>query len=257
MSFKLQRFVWYTFPTMKKKILLIDESLTVQKVVTLTLDKAHYVVSFAKSRAEAMKLILEGPPDLIMVSDQVADLSYQAFPKEVEAWLGKDMSCPPMILITGRDIREQRHYGGILRKPFAPQALNAIVSEYLKIPSAKEEHEEQRLQKRFDETFSDESKLVRETFKQEVEADEPTLANISVTKPKGVSPATQEVNEDLWRAPTPVRWTEAEEKIKTSSVEAMIEKALAKMVPAIVERMVQERLDKLLKDQEQFFELKP
>ena len=69
---------------MKKKILLIDESLTVQKVVALTLDKAKYQLSFAKSRPEVMKLVLENPPDLILLSDQMSDMSVGNFPKEME-----------------------------------------------------------------------------------------------------------------------------------------------------------------------------
>jgi PleD family two-component response regulator len=71
---------------MKKRILLLDESVTVQKVVALTLDRERFAITNAKTRSEAMKSILENPPDLILVSDQVAGVSASAFPKEVETW---------------------------------------------------------------------------------------------------------------------------------------------------------------------------
>ncbi len=42
---------------MRKRVLLIDESLTVQKVVALTLDKSRFSILYAKTRAEAMRLV--------------------------------------------------------------------------------------------------------------------------------------------------------------------------------------------------------
>src|SRR5215212_4572112 len=98
---------------MKKRVLLVDESLTVQKVVALTLDRHRFAILYAKSRAEAMKLITESPPELILVSDHVADITASSFPKEVEAWMGRDQGLPPVVLITGQDIKEHRHYAAV------------------------------------------------------------------------------------------------------------------------------------------------
>ncbi len=173
---------------MKKRVLLVDESLTVQKVVALTLDKQRYSVTYAKSRAEAMKQVAEAPPDLILVSDQVADIVVASFPREVETWLQGKQPRPDILLITAQDIKEMRQFSGVLKKPFSPQALQAMVTEHAKsnpeavpaVDSAADEYEDQRLQKIFNDAFADEATLMRETFRAEPD-DEATLLSI----PKG------------------------------------------------------------------------
>lgn len=281
---------------MKKRVLLVDESLTVQKVVALTLDKNKFTLSFAKNRGEVMKLVVENPPDLMLVSDQVADINVGSFPKELEAWLGGVRDVPPVVLITGQDIKEHRHYAAVLRKPFAPQALQAIVLEHAQTrvpaPSAPEgnadEYEDQRLQKIFNDTFADEASLMRETFKNEIETEERTLvterpgpsrnesANLWEEK-KSSAPAAlwndapAKTSDDLWGPAKPpaapsappaaeaafVSESQIEQKLKEQDLSEVIERVLARVIPPIVERLVQERLDKLLKEQEHYFELKP
>lgn len=160
---------------MKKRVLLVDESLTVQKVVALTLDKNRYAVSYAKTKPEAMKLVIEHAPDLILVSDQVPELQAASFPREVEAWLARRAPTPPCILITGQDVREVRHYVAVLKKPFSPQTLQNLVTEHGVVAPQppprqvvnQEDVEDQRLQKIFNDAFADEAKLVRETFENE------------------------------------------------------------------------------------------
>ncbi len=295
---------------MKKRVLLVDESLTVQKVVSLTLDKNRFLILFAKSRGEVMKIIAEGPPDLILVSDQVSDINFATFPKEVETWLGGLHETPPILLITGQDIKEQKHFAGVLRKPFTPQSLQNMVNDHLQptpaggrqAHSGSDDFEDQRLQKIFNETFADEATLVRETFKAEHEMEEATL----ITRPKennaSVVSEWEEAGGNLWDVrpvkappkPTPVSrqpavsaeslWSvqptvsqtpnassematpsfagalseeHLEEKLQTNDLAEIVDRVLNRIVPPIVERLVQERLDKLLKEQDQFFELKP
>lgn len=176
---------------MKKRVLLIDESLTVQKVVALTLDKSRFSVFYAKSRAEAMSFVANSTPNIILVSDQVSDVTISSFPKEVEAWLGKGRKAPPIILITSQEMAEARHYVAVLQKPFSPQALQTAVTEHADSEVAEspaagalphrlsaEEQEEQGLQKRFNDTFNDEARLVRETFQEEIATAEKTLLTI-------------------------------------------------------------------------------
>ncbi len=205
---------------MKKRVLLIDESLTVQKVVALTLDKSRYSVAYAKSRNEAMTFVADSPPNLILVSDQVTDVTVPSFPKEVEAWLGRNHRPPPIILITGQDIKEMRHYAGVLKKPFSPQALQSLVTEHtagaapeaapVNRPGAQSrEAEDANLQSRFNEAFNDDAKLTRETFEAEAEAGDRTLLNIPAPAPEPPRPdrrppAREPHNEDsLWSAAPP------------------------------------------------------
>lgn len=267
---------------MKKKILLIDESLTVQKVVALTLDKSKYQLSFAKSRPEVMKLVLENPPDLILLSDQMSDMSVGNFPKEMETWLGGVREAAPVVLISSQDIKEQKHYASVLKKPFSPQSLQDVVQELLK--NRFEEHDEtldeiedERLHKIFNDTFADESTLVRETFRAEVEQEEPTLLNRvgknkedaktslwEVSSPSMIqnsAPNTSGAGE-LWHSESPrgtsptLSEAEAKQYISAQNLDEVVDKLLTKLVPPIVEKLVNERLDKLLKEQEQFLDLK-
>ncbi len=265
---------------MKKKILLLDESLTVQKVVSLTLDKSKYHLAFAKSRSEAVPLITEHAPDLILVSDQVADISVPSFPKELETWLGRSHEIPPIILITGQDIREVRHYSGVLKKPFSPQALQAVVKKYTdtgvsEVGQHDEEFEDQRLQKIFNDTFNDEANLVRETFEHEIDNAETTQVGIPAAPrareggiwgqnptppprpqapPRSKGPIMGAEDSMAYKA---VLEREVEGKLGGRDLDQIVDKILNKLVPPIVERLVQERLDRLMKDQDNYQELKP
>ncbi len=324
--------------TMKKRVLLIDESLTVQKVVALTLDRNRYTVHYAKSRSEAMKDVLQTPPDLILASDQVNDINVSSFPKEVESWVGRERRMPPIILITGQDVKEARHYKGVLRKPFSPQALQAVVVEHTRGAeegagtspgtspgtAAGQEDDDNRLQKIFNDTFADEAKLTRETFDNEAEDDERTLLTIPAPPPRpaarpapapppkkpeakadddvwnddappqaaappkakttrSVPPPPPETAAELWghqkgapaaekAAPEPaneilgaedsvaykaVLEKQVESHLRDHDLDEVVDRLLKKMLPPIVEKLVQERLDRLMKEQESYVELKP
>lgn len=171
------------FESMKKRVLLIDESLTVQKVVALTLDKNRYAVSYAKSRAEAMHQIRTEVPDLVLVSDQVSDVTVPTFPKEVVSWVGATGAPPPVLLIAAQDVGDSMDYAGVLKKPFSPQALQGIVSEFTQVdpvqmPQATAPSSGEDLQSRFNQTFNDEAALVRETFREEIDSAEATRMDL-------------------------------------------------------------------------------
>ncbi len=256
---------------MKKRILLIDESLTVQKVVALTLDREKMTVTNAKSRSEAMKIILEAPPDVILVSDQVTGLSASSFPKEVETWVGRDRRSPPLILVTSHDVKEQRGYASVLKKPFAPQLLQSCVSDAL--VGAPEERDDARMERAFSDAFSNESDLVNETFKAEIEDAEATLLTIaapskdlwsnqptvpSKAAPKNVKGDAVEVmsTEDSMQYKAQLE-KEVRLALDSHDLEDIVARLLEKIVPPIVERLAQQRLDQLLKESESFVELKP
>lgn len=294
---------------MKKRILLVDESLTVQKVVALTLDRQRYQIHYAKTRPECIKQITENTPDLILVSDQVSDLNVPSFPKEMESWLGRQQNLPPVVLITGQDIKEVRNYAAVLRKPFSPAGLQNIVTRLAHTadeqrgaqasPPMEDEFEDQRLQKIFNDTFNDEASLVKETFHEDEEvtqvgyaAKAPPAQEAWAEPAAAVAPPSmrQAASSDLWGAPPPpapqgsqrpaakprpaanqnpgilsaedsmaykaVLESKVEDRLQSQDLDEIVNKLLDKLVPPIVERLVQERLDQLLKDQDQFIDLK-
>lgn len=284
---------------MKKHILLLDESVTVQKVVSLTLDQAHFKVIFAKSKQEALQQIRQSVPSLILVSDQVSGVT-SSFPKEIEAWLGRHSQViPPCVLISSQgDTKDARHYAGILKKPFSPPQLKAIINDLVKEsvtpvqnlpPRNSDDTEEQRLHGLFDETFNDEEKLTSETFQLQETQPQPGSQHTSMTRSpmnptnfleesdendgwqEGVRSrkaplSTTEGSDDkaelatLWSKPSKTPVTEGvaqpmlEKQIQlllnSRDLTPIIDRILEKMIPPIVEKMVNERLDHLLKDSE-------
>lgn len=280
---------------MKKNVLLIDESLTVQKVVALTLDRQRYNVQNAKSRSEAMKVILDAPPDLILVSDQVASINASSFPGEVESWAGKDRQMPPLVLITSKDITEFGRYVSVLKKPFSPQALQAVVGQFAAVDSAAQilsdtPETESRMQKIFHENFNDEADLVRQTFQNEYESEEKTLLNIPQQNKNQQSAPTRKTPEsaaELWGVADPKSHlqggpqdeeepgiavmgaedsmvykaaleSQIERFLRSQDLETMVMKAVEKMVPPIIEKVARERIDRLLQeDGGGFVEIKP
>ncbi len=303
---------------MKKKILLIDESLTVQKVVALTLDKGSYQIIYARNRQEVIKTVVDTPIDLILLSESVTGLSWQSFPKELESWMGKLATPPPVVLITGQDMGEAKHYISVLKKPFSPQSLQIMVEDCLGEPENDETEgvtldnertnlmKEDPLQKVFNSTFADEAELMRQTFQEEnrsqramtdlhkvehsqspMKKSMPTTAaelwegdSASHSEQENLSrvPGAQKENtEDLWGTKnnvsmeksamneevTPVLGalesmaykgvleSEVKSSLNNQNLEQMVAKALLELMPPIVEKLVQARLDSLLKEHEE------
>ncbi len=303
---------------MKKRILLIDESLTVQKVVALTLDKGMYQVLYARNRQEVINTVVDTAVDMILLSETVAGLPWQSFPKELESWLGKMLSPPPVVLITGQDIKEAKHYISILKKPFTPQALQDLVHGLVGEVEKTMEKDltrilpaEDNLQATFNRAFSDEEELVRQTF---LEGEGGASQESSISRLKNLSsrssaseesvPITaaelwegerssskertvqrvpggpKESTEELWGTHnSPIRSlpedlnmmeqanpvltseesmayklaleNEVKTKVQNQDLHRMVETALMELMPPIVERLIQERLDKLLKEHEE------
>lgn len=258
---------------MKKLVLLVDESLTVQKVVALTLDRNRFQVAYAKSRAEVLRQFSENVPDVVLVSDQVPDLPAATFPREVETWLARRAPTPPFVLITAQEGADARQYAATLKKPFSPQKLLQTVTDLLPkaAPTAApspvasrgqdestEDLGEQRLQRMFNESFSDEARLVRETFENPAARPETPRAVGTAAPAVELRPtATEKVlgagDSLAYKAALESRVQQA---LNGDVLDAAVERVLNRILPPIVERLVEERLDRLLKEQEHFLDLK-
>jgi CheY-like chemotaxis protein len=249
---------------MKRNILLIDDSLTVQKVVALTLDKNLYEVHYAKTRTEAIKGTLERTPDVILISDSFRDIHWQSFPKEVEAWLARNYDLPAIILITSQDIAEAKHYAGVLRKPFTPQILQSMVAAFT--PGIDEDDKptqlitkaaldpdeaDRKLQKTFNDTFASEEKLMEKTFQmqKEEESMKPNndLWSVSASSSSSVPAVLGSGDSMAYKA---VLENKVEQELVSKDLDAIVNNVLSRLVPPIVERLVQERLDQLMREQE-------
>jgi CheY-like chemotaxis protein len=260
---------------MKKLVLLVDESLTVQKVVALTLDRNRFHVAYAKSRAEVLRQFSENVPDVVLVSDQVPDITAATFPREVETWLARRAPTPPFVLITAQEGVDARQYAATLKKPFSPQRLLQTVTDLLPkapptvatpvapprgVEAATEDLGEQRLARIFNDAFSDEARLVRETFEGPAPARPEPTARPAAPPPPTVDlrpSATEKVlgagDSLAYKAALESRVAQA---LSGDVLDAVVERVLNRILPPIVERIVEERLDRLLKEQEHFLDLK-
>ncbi len=266
---------------MRQKILLLDDSVTVQKVVSLSLDKNRYQLLIARNRTEASRFIVDENPEIILVSDQVSDVDSSTFPKEVETWLGRTHNIPPMVLITADNINEAKHYKAVLKKPFTPQTLTALIHINAETAHAvpeplwdkpkamhnfADDFEDQKLQKVFNDTFSEESRLVDETFSvDEAEAvtiiKEPKKSSLWSTEPtKKEKPVAQEHSPILTSQDSMAYKarldSEVEQRLDKENLNDVVDRVLQKMLPPIVEKLVTERLDKLLAEQDKAMDIK-
>lgn len=251
---------------MKRKILLADDSLTVQKVISLTLDKAQYELHFARNRKEVLKAVASEAPELILVSDHLNDLQWASFPKELEAWLGRGATVPALVLMSSRELTEAKHYSAVLKKPFTPNELQAVVATYLPAADSDGTGKTDSLQDLFQDNFSNEASLVDATLENLWEAP------MGTTRESNVPPRPESVGE-LWGG-APIGGStkpgnaavldasdslaykatlenQVQNQLGSSQLDAAVERVLERVLPPIVERLVSSRLDQLLKEQEE------
>src|SRR4030042_1359197 len=112
---------------MAHKILLVDDSITIQKVVSLTFSGEEYKVTAFGSGTEALNRINEVNPDIILLDVIMPDIKgYQVCEKIKKNPKFKDI---PILLLTGTfeafDEKEATRVGadGYITKPFDHQII--------------------------------------------------------------------------------------------------------------------------------------
>ncbi len=119
------------------------------------------------------------------------------------------------------------------------------------VPSGSSEGEEQKQERQFHEAFRDEADLVRQTMR-----------HLTDEKPAAKGLWAPVLNEqptaEFLSSPTRMDSGSSVPKGGLSpNLDELVDQWLSKAVPPIVERMVQERLDKLLSEAENQPEIKP
>lgn len=288
---------------MNHKILLIDSGVTVQKIVALSLDKSKYSGLFVATKEEAKKQILDQKPSLVLVSDRAAGIEWQRFPKEVETWLGRAGQVPGMILLASGDVREAKHYQGVLQKPFTPQALQDLLESLINkergiepsAASGPNKHQVEQLNQLFQEAedeeptnlgvkldfdnTGEEKQLSTTNAREQLESlweAPPTPFNLAEVRPQAESvsdlwgggesassmpvsaqetPKAPEMESQILRTEESLAYkslleNQVQQKLEAQNLNEMVEKVLARLLPPLVERLVQERLDQLMTEQE-------
>ncbi|MDX2167224.1 MAG: response regulator [Deltaproteobacteria bacterium] len=123
-----------------RRVLAVDDSLTIRKALELILTPAGHAVTFAASGAEALASARQSPPDVILLDFILPDLRGS----EVCRALREDPATAaiPVVLISARGAEIEQAYRDLpnvvryLGKPFAPEDVLAVVAEARAVDAA-------------------------------------------------------------------------------------------------------------------------
>lgn len=125
---------------MNASVLIVEDDATISQVVTAYLREDGFVVSVAGCGAEALRLVNQEQPDLVLL-----DLRLPDFPGEAVCRAIKEMGDIPVIMVTSKASEEERITGFALGaddyvvKPFSARELVFRVKAVLKRNKSKEE----------------------------------------------------------------------------------------------------------------------
>jgi twitching motility two-component system response regulator PilG len=119
----------------RRTVMTVDDSPTVRKLVTMTLERAGYRVRAAASAQDAAEMIrMHGLPDLLLLDINMPGMDGFQFCKSLR---GTELTAQvPIIMLTGKDGFFSKLRGQMsgateyLTKPFQPEDLTRIVAKY-------------------------------------------------------------------------------------------------------------------------------
>ena len=122
------------------KILVVDDSPMVRKIIREELESGDYAVDEAEDGFEALVYSdMFSPPDLITLDIEMPNLNgFETCEKLQDKRYTKNAKCPPVIFVTGKDTLEDRKKGynlgasDFISKPFADGDILAAVNTILK-----------------------------------------------------------------------------------------------------------------------------
>src|ERR1700735_2237995 len=123
-----------------KKLLVADDSLTIQKVIRLALSNEGYEIQAISDGADAIQQISLFRPDLILVDVSLPTLSAFEIKRQVNTM--EDFSNTRFILMSSafekidEDQAKEVGFHGRLTKPFDPAHLRQVLQDVLNIPAA-------------------------------------------------------------------------------------------------------------------------
>jgi len=119
----------------RKSILVIEDSQTSRKVISMVLSRAGFQILEASTGLEGIKLGGECTPSLVLLDVMLPDMNgYEILP-QLKAM--SHLMDVPVIMLTGRTGSTDRVMGmragasEYLTKPFNPQKLVEILNKYL------------------------------------------------------------------------------------------------------------------------------
>lgn len=123
----------------EKTILVVEDSQTSRKVITMLLERNGYSIFEAKNGAEALSRLTEVVPDLVLLDLMLPDMSgYEVLARIRQSKKSAEI---PVIMLTGKSNPADRMKGlyhgsnEYLTKPFDPAKLLGVLEKYMDRPS--------------------------------------------------------------------------------------------------------------------------
>jgi twitching motility two-component system response regulator PilG len=129
--------------TPRPRVLVVDDSATVRRLVTLALERLGCEVVTASGGLEALGILSHAAPALVLLDVGLPNLDGHQICRAIKR--NERTSGVPVIMLTGRDGLMDRLRGKMagaaeyLTKPFDPLALTEVVRKHLTLPPDEEE----------------------------------------------------------------------------------------------------------------------
>jgi CheY-like chemotaxis protein len=120
----------------RKVVLVVDDSLTIQKMVEMALDDDDLRLVMASNGEAAERAIEEANPDLILLDVMLPDTNGYRLCQQLREKGGKHAEIP-VVMVTARDSPQDENLGkhagatAYMTKPFSPEVLRKRVRELL------------------------------------------------------------------------------------------------------------------------------
>lgn len=119
-----------------RKILVVDDSIVIQKMVEIALENEQYALTSAMKGEDAIRLAKELQPNLILLDMMLPDMSGLEVMKSVRE-LGGSFTTVPIVVLSGKDSPQDKDTAinnganDFLTKPFHDEDLLSKVHEYI------------------------------------------------------------------------------------------------------------------------------
>lgn len=123
---------------MRSKVLVIDDAATIREVLTVHLRNAGYDVRAAEDAVVGARMVLQSPPDLIIVD---AKMPYMSGYELAAALLGDEQTRHiPLVLLTsdpeGESKARELGLAAFLAKPVSAEHLLRTVARFARVAAA-------------------------------------------------------------------------------------------------------------------------
>jgi chemosensory pili system protein ChpA (sensor histidine kinase/response regulator) len=116
-------------------VMVVDDSLTVRKITGRLMAKEGYQVILAKDGVEALEILLDAVPDVMLVDIEMPRMDGYDLTRNIRA--DARLKHVPIIMITSRTAEKHRNYAfeiGVnhyLGKPYQEEELLRLVAGYM------------------------------------------------------------------------------------------------------------------------------